>query len=452
MPFFFVYAGNKGFGVRTHVLSADIGRTQVGTGKRCREKRTPLTTFSIDRLSIKREYAYFCDGKKEVSSPARRAAPKKKKERAMSPILSAYIVFLRWCLAEGSIEDILPTAKGICWHDLLEFAKKQSLVGVFYGGILRLGQMTTNKPTDDDVMEWMAVANKIRKRNEQMFERAAFVHRTFLSEGFRNCLLKGQGNALMYPDPMMRTPGDIDIWVEGGDRKAIKYVRRISPDAKICYHHIDFKKVKGVEVEVHYRPSFMNNLRANRRLQAFFNEHAGRQFNNEVKGPNGVDAFSVPTWDFNVVFQLCHIANHFFNEGVGLRQIVDYYYLLSQRQGEDRRAELRQLGLSRVAGAVMYVERNYLGLAQEHLVSDEDRRRGEMLMKEIMAGGNFGQYDERLLSGVYNNKVLKNVQRLVRDVRLALLFPSESLWEPVFRWWHFFWRRKMNKLASTDAQ
>ena len=51
-----------------------------------------------------------------------------------------------------------------------------------------------------------------------------------------------------------RTPGDIDIWVEGGDKQVISFVRSISPHEKACYHHIEFPSYKGVEVEVHCSP------------------------------------------------------------------------------------------------------------------------------------------------------------------------------------------------------
>lgn len=356
-----------------------------------------------------------------------------------------YISFLKWCLAEGELTEIQPIAERICWHDLLEFAKKQSLVGIFFRGILRLGDMKTNKPTDDDVMEWMGMAKKIEKRNKQLFQKAVFVHRTFLSEGFRNCILKGQGNALMYPDPTARTSGDIDVWVEGGDRKAIAYVKRLCPKAEICYHHIEFNRVKDVVVEVHYRPSFMNNLFYNKRLQRFFLEHAESQFTHEVRTPDGEGSFCAPTWDFNVIYQLCHISNHFFHEGVGLRQIVDYYYLLKQRTGEDKSATLSYLGLGKVGRSVMYILSHYLGLNEQSLVCPLDKKRGEILMREILEGGNFGQHDERLLSGVYKNQLMSNLQRLVRDARFALMFPSESLSEPVFRLWHFVWRKRHNR-------
>ena len=59
--------------------------------------------------------------------------------------------------------EIPPSAFHVSWQDMLETAKKQSVVGICWQGIQRLGDMTENKPTDDDVMEWMAAARKIEK-------------------------------------------------------------------------------------------------------------------------------------------------------------------------------------------------------------------------------------------------------------------------------------------------
>ena len=67
---------------------------------------------------------------------------------------------------------------------------------------------------------------------------SAKVCRNFEQEGFRCCILKGQGNALLYPDPYMRTPGDIDIYLEGGRKRIMEYVNRVCPNQVMrCLGH-----------------------------------------------------------------------------------------------------------------------------------------------------------------------------------------------------------------------
>ena len=162
--------------------------------------------------------------------------------------------FLSFCI--GSAKEIPSSLKEADWKELYAIAKKQCLVGVLFDGIKKL-------PAEHVVMEkelllhWMAESQMLEKANVRLNDAAIQVSEWFRKKGFRTCILKGQGNALMYPNPYSRTPGDIDIWVEGGDKRVISFVRSISPHEKACYHHIEFPSYKGVEVEVHYRPSFL---------------------------------------------------------------------------------------------------------------------------------------------------------------------------------------------------
>lgn len=130
-----------------------------------------------------------------------------------------YLEFLKFCLNSNC-----PVPEGIAtikWHDLMDFGKKQAILGLFIptvlmrDGKLAIADFKGNKPTDDDVMEWMFEDLKLRKKNEILFGRTQKASEWFLENGFRNCILKGQGNAIMYPDPYLRTSGDVDIWLEG---------------------------------------------------------------------------------------------------------------------------------------------------------------------------------------------------------------------------------------------
>lgn len=403
-----------------------------------------------------------------------------------------YLDFLRFSLNEEA--QVPESVKLIDWDQLLQFAKNQCVSGVYWMGVRRLGHLKENKPTDDHVMRWMAACGKLGKRNSTVTERSAWVAKNFEKEGFRACLLKGQGLALCYPDPSLRYPGDIDIWVrpvrhsrssnatasrsnnpsdvqgsndasqrsittvsrsshssfhfslftchEDADiRTVIAYCRQFVPDAKACYHHIDFLKAGDIPVEVHYRPSWLNNPFHNRRLQRYFLEHADAQFSNLQP-----QRFAAPTWEFNVVFLLSHIANHLLHEGIGLKQVIDYYYLLrsqtERRSIDSYEQEFRRLGLLPFARQLMWVLCQVLGLDEQLLVARQDERRGRLLLSEMLAGGNFGMHDDRPLSGFYTSGLKSNLQRVVRDLRMMRYFPSESLWEPTFRIWHYFWRRR----------
>ena len=232
--------------------------------------------------------------------------------------------FLRFCI--DSAKEIPDSLKEADWMELYAIAKKQCLVGVLFDGIKKLPAEHVGMKKEL-LLQWMAESQMLEKANVRLNDAAIQVSEWFRKKGFRTCILKGQGNALMYPNPYSRTPGDIDIWVEGGDKRVISFVRSISPHEKACYHHIEFPSYKGVEVEVHYRPSFLLCFWHNRMLQKYYERVKEKQFSHRVMlGEQGEVA--IPTEEFNLIFQLTHIFSHLMNEGIGLRQLLDYYYVI----------------------------------------------------------------------------------------------------------------------------
>ena len=387
-----------------------------------------------------------------------------------------FFEFLRFCI--GTVQEVPSSLKGADWRVLYAMARKQCLVGVLFDGIKRL---PADVGMDKGLLfQWVAQNQTLRKANARLDKAAVEVAEWFGRKGFRTCVLKGQGNALLYPPGMERTPGDIDLWVDGGDRKVVSFVRSLSPDEKVCYHHIGFPEYNGVEVEVHFRPSFLFCFRHNRRLQRYYERVMDEQFAHKVK-LGGRGEVAVPKAEFNLIFQLTHIFTHLMNEGIGLRQLLDYFFVLkntdfigntdgdgfllntdftdnTDRIGgnvdgdgflvntdlTDRRLlqdELRRLGLWEFAGAVMYIMKEVFGLEDDWLIVPPDVKRGRLVLKEVLEAGNFGQYDKRNWFG--HSALGHNLQRLYRDMRLVRYFPEEALSEPFFRIWHFFWRKRI---------
>ena len=232
--------------------------------------------------------------------------------------------FLRFCI--GSAKEIPGSLKEADWKELYAIAKKQCLVGVLFDGIKKLPAEYVGMKKEI-LLQWMAESQMLEKANVRLNDAAIQVSEWFRKKGLRTCILKGQGNALLYPNPYSRTPGDIDIWVEGEDKRVISFVRSITPHEKACYHNIEFPSYKGVEVEVHYRPSFLLCFWNNRKLQKYYERVKEEQFSHRVMlGEQG--EIAIPTAEFNLIFQLTHIFSHLMNEGIGLRQLVDYYYVL----------------------------------------------------------------------------------------------------------------------------
>ena len=430
--------------------------------------------------------------------------------------------FLHFCI--GSAKEIPSSLKEADWKELYAIAKKQCLVGVLFDGIKKLPAEHVGMKKEL-LLQWMAESQMLEKANVRLNDAAIHVSEWFRKKGFRTCILKGQGNAMMYPNPCSRTPGDIDIWVEGGDKRVISFVRSISPHEKACYHHIEFPSYKGVEVEVHYRPSFLLCFWHNRKLQKYYDRVKEDQFSHRVMLAEQGE-IAIPTVEFNIIFQLTHIYSHLMNEGIGLRQLVDYYYVLcdfykvyqnfsnpsvslskgsstfspspsSSGSGDvtapsrcseplrskdggpskvspdcagwDRlsiegdnsagsttavtssastaldvvQKELKELGLWKFAGGIMYIMQEVFGMPASRLIVPPNEKYGKFVLNEVLEAGNFGKHDERNRFG--RSQLGHNLQRVYRDIRLVRYFPGEALCEPLFRTWHFFWRMKNKK-------
>lgn len=326
------------------------------------------------------------------------------------------------------------------WPSVYEAAVEQSLLGVLYDGLQRLSGRV--QLPEKILFEWFLLNEQIAEANRQADESVGKLTTHFVKEGFGCSLLKGQGNALLYPRPSARMSGDIDVWLTGSPRSLIAMARKAMTEVRPMYHHVEFVPINGISVEIHYRPSFMYNPIHNRRLQRWFREMAAEQYSHVVTLPGNAGSMSVPTAGFNRIFQMVHISNHVTHEGIGLRQLMDYYYLLKQGVTDDERRHdevlLRRFGLYPMAQAVMFVLSKCFGMKPQQLLVPPDEWRGDFLLKEILLAGNFGHYDQRLENN--HTRLSKNVQRLRRDLRFLRYFPSECLWEPVFRWYHFFWR------------
>ena len=107
--------------------------------------------------------------------------------------------FLRFCI--GSAKEIPDSLKEADWKELYCIAQKQALLGVLFYGIRRLPKELV--PEQKLLMQGMVMAEQIRKQNIRLFQDSVKVCKNFENAGFANCILKGQGNALLYPDPYM---------------------------------------------------------------------------------------------------------------------------------------------------------------------------------------------------------------------------------------------------------
>ena len=245
--------------------------------------------------------------------------------------ITAFFDFQRYCL--GKKRNMSRMIAGMDWQELYSFASKQALLGLCLDGIERLGkeypeELKRNPIGRKLLMTWMGKAQQIRRQNMKVNAVAGKLFAMLREDGMRCCILKGQGNALMYPNPYSRTPGDIDVWIDASRERIMEYTQKkfeLGDDIRL--QHLE-TSLDGVPVELHFFPCSMNNPIYHARLQKWFRRNADLQCSHIVRLPDGAGDIAIPTTAFNVIYQLTHLYHHFFDEGIGMRQIIDYYHVV----------------------------------------------------------------------------------------------------------------------------
>ena len=246
--------------------------------------------------------------------------------------ITLIFAFLQYSL--GGKVDMNNVVIDMNWQQLYSFASKQSLLGFCFYGIERLGkeypeELKQNPIGRELLMTWMGKAQQIRRQNMKVNAVAGKLFAMLREDGMRCCVLKGQGNALMYPNPYSRTPGDIDVWIDASRERIMEYAqKKFELGDNIRLQHLE-TSLDGVPVELHFFPCSMNNPIYHARLQKWFRRNADLQCSNVVSLPDGAGDIAIPTTAFNVVYQLTHLYHHFFDEGIGMRQIIDYFLVVN---------------------------------------------------------------------------------------------------------------------------
>ena len=337
------------------------------------------------------------------------------------------------------------------WGELYAMAKKQSLVGVCFAGVQRLPKEQLVEMPMQLKMQWFALAESVKQKNEVMNRKCAEVYNALTNEGFRCVILKGQGVATLYCDGdstetrfrgfqrvseglsvsrnigLYRQSGDIDVWMwkngfalKENRKEVVRFARTIQPDATGSEHHTAVEWM-GTEVEMHYEPAYFCNPFANRRFRKWFMEYDKSRFMISDKG------FCVPDAEFNRVFLLAHAFRHYMSEGLGLRQVMDYYFLLQNLNvNHDHDNLIKRLGMARFEKAMKWV----IGYVFEGKDGEDGRKYGKMLLRHIMEGGNFGMYKAKTVASRHTH-IGRFINQLAHDIRLMMYYPSEAVWAPL---------------------
>ena len=345
-------------------------------------------------------------------------------------------------LALGNREALSAVLTDKEWCEIYEESQRQAVSGVALHGLEKLTK--EQMPPQELLLQWIGTSQMISQRNAVMDKRCVKLLDRLKEADVRGAILKGQGIAQLYGEELrpLRQPGDIDVYVDCGLEGALAFAKaQGQTEVDWDYKHLHLKIWDDTEVEMHYRVEVLLNLRKNRRLQRWFQKHHDAVHGSRFKVQDG--ELVTPTLEFNIFYILLHIYRHFLYEGVGFRQIVDYYIVLrmvhdSRLMVHDYVNAVHEFRMEKFAKGLMWVMQEVLGMPKEWMLWEADEKEGRYILELVMAGGNFGHYDERLSHG--KGKMGAVLAILKHNVHLLGHYPADTLWAPVWVVWHKCWK------------
>lgn len=361
------------------------------------------------------------------------------------PIANLFFELIQISLGLRSNLSMSPSAHD--WQILYSMAQKQAILGVCFNGVYII---YTNNPDQagnlpsDLRTRWIGMAAGIQRQNELMNQTCVELQIKLHECGFVNCILKGQGISALYGHNLanLRQSGDIDVWVKDSDIIALSDFMR---SQGVSYHatiaHVEGNLMKGVPVELHSSPAYFKNFRFNRRLQNWCRAYDW----NRCKSINGI---SIPSDEFNLVFLLVHLYHHFLYEGVGFRQLMDYYQFLMSIDSDNRKAlykeaviVLQSFGMWQFTRGVMYLMKVVFCMGAETLLCEPNEKTGQLLLKDMLEGGNMGKYHSNKKRN-RSNCLIWHWTNFKRNLGFVSIAPTEILSAPFWSLWHWCWRKR----------
>ena len=354
----------------------------------------------------------------------------------MTPIQQQFFALVQSGLW-GTAIDVTLFDKQIDWQELYQSAKAQALLGITFDGIQSLPREL--HPKRELYLKWCNALLQIEECNHILNRELANVYTLYRTNQIEPVLLKGQGIAQNYRNPLHRQCGDIDLYI---GPKNYETVNKLLRQEATSEHEENHKHTcihwHGVDIENHRILSRLSSPSSDRSFQQEIGHWHGTA---ECRNLN-IEGFQVtiPPLSFDVAYVLAHSALHFLNEGIGLRQVCDWANLLhAHRKDIDREKTvklLQQWGLSKAARIFGVVAVNYLGLPIEELpipYTNKDLKTGEWLLNDIWQGGNFGRYDQKRKQrpkGYWRGKIYTFTRATQRCREFGSLAPAEARWYP----------------------
>lgn len=305
-------------------------------------------------------------------------------------------------LLSSAIWDVSPAATFFTsidektWKEVFRYASMHSVDALMASSVRRLPK-ESQPPSKLRIGAYLQMENiedANRKLNRQLIE----ISEIYRSLDLKFLLLKGQGNALYYPDPLHRSPGDIDLFLyrEGDYEKAKQWIKDMNYEMEVESPHHQGYNIGDTHIENHRLITYFVRKKYDRLLQQEVDEIIGQQSFDlvEIEGK----AIQVLPTEMNAFFIFQHMFRHFIYTGTGMRQLCDWLLFLKAHKTSIRKEKLLKLAekfdLLRPMRIFAQLAVTYLNASPDIFPFElgKPNRYPRLLMEDILNGGQFGFY------------------------------------------------------------
>lgn len=321
------------------------------------------------------------------------------------------------------------------FDEIKRLAEEQSVVGLVTAGLERV---TDVKAPTEALLQFIGETLQIEERNKMMNAFIRVIVEKMREADIYTLLVKGQGVAQCYERPLWRTSGDVDFYLSNTNYEKAKMIliplaSELEPEDKRRLHL--GMAIDSWMVELHGTMNtgisrLMNVVSDEVHQDLFYNGNV-RSWNN-----NGALVF-LPSPNNDIIIIFNHFINHFYGEGIGLRQICDWCRLLWTYRSDVNIAllekRLKKMGLMTEWRTFGVFAVDYLGMPKEAMPlfksASSYKKKAKIICKLILETGSFGyNKDEsyRLTSTKIMIYFITLWRRFKEFARLTTIFPCNA--------------------------
>ena len=337
-----------------------------------------------------------------------------------------------WADAGFTILGIQGFSESVDWEKVYQLAEEQSTMGLVLAGI----EHSNVKPPQELLLQWIGEVQILEQQNRAMNQFVAELIEKMRTADIYTLLVKGQGVAQCYERPLWRACGDVDLLLSDSNYEKAKSF--LIPLAD----HVDSesKEVKHLGmtmgewiVELHGTMHTSFSRRVNKGIDdaqkdCFYGGNVRSWYNGET-------TVFLPSPDNDVIFVFTHVLEHFFIEGVGLRQVCDWCRLLwtyrSELDLQLLESRIKKMGLITEWKAFGALAVDVLGMPKEAMPMYDSRYKvkGERVLERIMKSGNMGHNNDLSYRAKFSGLTYKLIalwRRMKDFAGFTLIFPIDA--------------------------